>query len=155
MIYCNDYIRLTKGYLRNLVYYRVAISNMTEDIKEDAESIGNAKIASCYETNPGGASELNGVEASAEKSMRCTEQMRQLIKLQRQVRKLEKCMENLPPEEKEAVRLFYLYRQTYEQMSSSLHISISTCRRRVSKGTKAVAVMLFGERAGEQIQFAS
>jgi RNA polymerase sigma factor (sigma-70 family) len=127
---------------------------MTEDIKEDAESIGNAKIAS-YETNPGGTNELNGVEASAEKSMRCSEQMRQLSKLQRQVRKLEKCMENLPPEEKEAVRLFYLYRQTYEQMSSSLHISISTCRRRVSKGTKAVAVMLFGERAGEQIQFAS
>lgn len=154
MIYCNDYIRLTKGYLRNLVYYRVAISNMSEDIAEDAESIGAAKIAS-YETNPGGASELNGVEASAEKSMHCSEQMRQLSKLQRQVRKLEKCMENLPPEEKEAVQLFYLYRQTYEQMSSSLHISISTCRRRVSKGTKAVAVMLFGERAGEQIQFAS
>ena len=154
MIYCNDYIRLTKSYLRNLVYYRVAISNMTEDIKEDAESIGTAKIAN-YEANPGGASELNGVEAGAEKSIHCSEQMRQLSKLQRQVRKLEKCMENLPPEEKEAVRLFYLYRQTYEQMSSSLHISISTCRRRVSKGTKAVAVMLFGERAGEQIQFAS
>ena len=154
MIYCNDYIRLTKGYLRNLVYYRVAISNMTEDIKEDAESIGTAKIAN-YEANPGGTSELNGVEAGAEKSMRCTEQMRQLSKLQRQVAKLERCIDNLSADEKEAVRLFYLYRQTYEQMSSSLHISISTCRRRVSKGTKAVAVMLFGERAGEQIQFAS
>ena len=153
MIYCNDYIRLTKSYLRNLVYYRVAISNMSEDIAEDKESIG-AAIAS-YETNPGGASELNGVEASAEKSMRCTEQMRQLIKLQHQVKKLERCIDNLPADEKEAVRMFYLYRQTYEEMSSSLHISISTCRRRVSKGTKAVAVMLFGERAGEQIQFAS
>lgn len=155
MIYCNDYIRLTKGYLRNLVYYRVAISNMSEDIAEDKESIGSAKIIATYETNPGGASELNGVEASAEKSMRCSEQMRQLIKLQRQVKKLERCIDSLSADEKEAVRMFYLYRQTYEEMSSSLHISISTCRRRVSKGTKAVAVMLFGERAGEQIQFAS
>ena len=87
MIYCNDYKKKKKSYLRNLVYYRVAISNMSEDIAEDKESIGAAKIAN-YETNPGGASELNGVEASAEKSMHCSEQMRQLIKLQRQVKKL-------------------------------------------------------------------
>lgn len=154
MIYCNDYIRLTKGYLRNLVYYQVAISNMKEDLKEMEDSLGDVKIAS-YEANPGGQNELNGVESRADKAIRCKEQAKQVHKLERQVQKLERCIEQLPSDQKEAVRMYYLYRQSYDEMVSSLHISHSTCRRRVNSGTKAVAMMLFGERAGEQIQFAS
>ncbi len=154
MIYCNDYIRLTKGYLRNMVYYQVAISNMKEDLKEMEDSLGDAKIAS-YEANPGGQNELNGVESRADKAIRYKEHAKQVQKLERQVQKIERCIDNLPPDQKDAVKMYYLYRQSYDEMVSSLHISHSTCRRRVNGGTKAVAMMLFGERAGEQIQFAS
>lgn len=154
MIYCNDYIRLTKGYLRNMVYYQVAISNMKEDLKEMEDSLGDAKIAS-YEANPGGQNELNGVESRADKSIRYKEQAKQVHKLERQVQKIERCIDKLPADQKDAVKMYYLYRQSYDEMVSSLHISHSTCRRRVNGGTKAVAMMLFGERAGEQIQFAS
>jgi len=154
MIYCNDYIRLTKGYLRNMVYYQVAISNMKEDLKEMEDSLGDAKIAS-YEPNPGGQNELNGVESRADKAIRYKEQAKQVQKLERQVRKIERCIDKLPADQKDAVKMYYLYRQSYDEMVSSLHISHSTCRRRVNGGTKAVAMMLFGERAGEQIQFAS
>lgn len=154
MIYCNDYIRLTKGYLRNMVYYQVAISNMKEDLKEMEDSLGDAKIAS-YEANPGGQNELNGVEARADKAIRYKEQAKQVQKLERQVQKIERCIDKLPADQKDAVKMYYLYRQSYDEMVSSLHISHSTCRRRVNGGTKAVAMMLFGERAGEQIQFAS
>lgn len=154
MIYCNDYIKLTKGYLRNLVYYQVAVSNMNDDLEEIRKTLGDAKIAS-YETNPGGASELNGVEAKAEKALQYREKLEQMRKLQVQVEKLERSIEKLPDSEREAVRMFYIYRQSYEEIMQSLHISHSTCRRRISNGTRNVSVMLFGDKALEQVKFVS
>ena len=154
MIYHNDYIKLTREYLRNLGYYRVAVVNMTEDLRDMERSLGDAKIAS-YEMNPGGGNELNGVEAKAEKALRYKEQARHLHKLQRQVSKLERCIEKLPKEEKEAINMFYIHKMSYEDMMDSLHISRSTCKRRINNATRAVAIMLFGDRADKQIQFAS
>lgn len=154
MIFHNDYIKLTKDYLRNLGYYRVALANMTEDLKCMEESLGDAKIAS-YEASPGGASELNSVESKAEKALRYKEQAHHLHKLQRQVTKLERCIEKLPKPEKEAVNLFYVHKLSYEEIMDSLHISQSTCKRRINNGTKAVALMIFGDRADRPIQFAS
>lgn len=160
MIYCNDYIKLTKNYLRNIGYYQIAVANMTDDIKEMEESLRDVptKIAS-YEQNPGGNSELNGVEAETERRqkerLRYEEQTQELHKLQRQVQKLERCIDNLPKEEKEAICLFYVHKLSYGDMMDSLHISHSTCRRRITNGTRAVAIMLFGDKADRQIQFVS
>ena len=161
MIYCNDYIKLTKNYLRNMGYYQVAVANMTDDIQDMAEDLKeiSAKIAN-YEQNAGGGSgELNAVESAAarrvEQADAYKQQVYELQKLQRQVRKLERCIDSLPKDEKEAVRLYYIHKLSYDDMVDSLHVSHSTCKRRIKSGTRAVAIMLFGDKAGNRIQFAS
>ena len=160
MIRANDYVKLTKGYLRNLSYYRIAVVNMTDDIKEMAESLSDVstKIAS-YEQTAGGNSELNAVEAEtarrAEQSIRYKEHAHALRKLQLQIKKLERCIAELPDEEREAIRLFYMERLNYDDITEYLHISHSTCKRRINRATKAIAVMLFGDRADKPVQFAS
>lgn len=160
MIYANDYARLTKDYLQNISYYRVAIVNMTDGIREMEESLRDVspKIAS-YEQTAGGASVLNIVEAESERRLlkiaECKEQLHELHKLKRQVEKIERGIASLPEEEKQAVTLFYIRKLTYKDMAEHLKWSERTCRRRVSAGTKNIALMLFGERAKRQILFVS
>lgn len=156
----NDYIKLTKGYLKNLSYYEVAVANMTDDVKEIEESLKDVCTkVSKYEQNPGGFTELAAVESEvenrAEQASRFKLRAKELHKMQLQVKKLRRCIDNLSKEEKDALKLFYTYKFSYEDMADELNVSERTCKRRVETGTKAVAIMLFGDKAGDKIMFAS
>ncbi|SHI62308.1 RNA polymerase sigma factor, sigma-70 family [Anaerovibrio lipolyticus DSM 3074] len=74
-------------------------------------------------------------------------------KLQLKIDKIERCIDNLPDEEKEAIILYYIEKKKYERISQDMNISYSTIRRRVVTGTRAIAVMLFGEIAARKIHF--
>ena len=159
MIY-NDYIKLTRDYLKNLPYYEVAVANMTDDIKEIQVSLQDVstKIAS-YEHNPGGSGTMTVVEAEMEKrseqASAFKKQAHELRKLQIQLAKINRCISNLPKEEKQAVNAYYINRLSYEDMAEHLGWSERTCKRRVKTATKAVTTMLFGHKAEANILFVS
>lgn len=156
----NDYIKLTRDYLRNIGYYRIAVANMNSDIKDLESQMQDVPVKiTDYGPMPGGGggAELNGVERAAESQimaeddyLRKTSEMKQLS---RQIDRLETCIDNLPPDEQKAVKLFYIDRLSYGELAGAMGWSERTVRRRVNSGTRAVAVMLFGPKAEKTVQF--
>ena len=156
----NDYIKLTRDYLRNIGYYRIAVANMDSDIKDLESQMQDVPIKiTDYGLTPvgGGGDDLNGVERAAESKIIAEEDYKrkaaELHQLSRQIERLETCIDNLPPDEQKAVRLFYIDRLNYGELACAMGWSERTVRRRVSSGTKAVAVMLFGPKAEKTVQF--
>jgi RNA polymerase sigma factor (sigma-70 family) len=155
----NDYVKLTRDYLRNIGYYRIAVANMSTDIKDLESRMRDVPIKiTDYGPMPGGGSgELNGVERAAESKLEAVEDYKrksaELKQLSRQIDRLENCIENLPEEEQQAVRLFYIDRLNYGELACAMGWSERTVKRRVSSGTRAVAVMLFGPKAEKNVQF--
>ncbi len=155
----NDYVKLTRDYLRNIGYYRIAVANMSTDIKDLESRIQDVpiKITDYGLEPPGGGSELNGVEREAESKMEAEEDYKrksaELKQLSRQIDRLEICIDNLPDEEQKAVKLFYIDRLNYGELACAMGWSERTVKRRVSSGTRAVAVMLFGPKAEKTVQF--
>lgn len=150
----NDCIRLTRDYLKKMEYQQIHITNLRETMAELEKKMGSAKIAS-YDSIPGGSSELNSVEAGAEEAMRYRKLKEEVEAMERHQAKVKRCIEQLPLDEKLAVEMFYFYRRSYDDMVSSLHLSYSTCRRRVRAGTYKIAYMMFGDRAEKKVLFLS
>lgn len=157
----NDYVKLTRDYLRNIGYYRIAVANMNMDIKELERQIADvpAKVTPSYSATPGGGGGdgLNGVESAVESLLADEDdykaRVHELNQLSRQISRLETCIDALPPEEQTAVKLFYIDRLNYNELARVMSWSERTVRRRVNSGTKAVAVMLFGPKAERNVQF--
>lgn len=160
MNYCyNDYLKLTKEYLRSLNYYREAEKNLSGEIEDIGRELDGVSIRSANAGSEvhGGGSELNGVEREAETRMHLENQYAELLmersQLQKQIGKLERAIGTLPQDEKEAVELFFCNRMSYADISVTMSYSERTCRRHVSNATKSIAFMLFGDRANRRVEF--
>ena len=155
----NDYVKLTRDYLRNIGYYRIAVANLDADINALVRKINEVaiKIPDYGPALGGGSSELNGVESAVETKLGAEEDLQSKAddrkKLHKLIGRLESCIEHLPSDEQKAVRLFYIDRLNYGELACAMGWSERTVRRRVHAGTQAVAVMLFGLKADKSIQF--
>ncbi|MDY3915735.1 MAG: sigma-70 region 4 domain-containing protein [Selenomonadaceae bacterium] len=155
----NDYMKLTKEYLRNLGYYKEAERNISGEIQAIAHELGGVSINSALAGGEvhGGSSELNGVEREAERRVKQEKRYGELLlerqSLQEQIDKLERALMALPPTEKDIVAMFYMSHMSYADMAVSLNFSERTLKRRVSDATRSVAYMLFGDRANRSIEF--
>ena len=156
----NDYIKLTREYLRNLVYYAEAVKNLTGEIEDIEKELGGISIKSPgLEGVGGGSPELNTVEQAVDDRVRLADRYQRLVferaRLQQQIDKVQSAVGKLPDEEREAVRMFYFDRLGYRCMARARHDSERTCRRRVYSATNSIAFMLFGERSERNIAFIS
>lgn len=156
----NDYIKLTREYLRNLVYYAEAVKNLTGEIEDIEKELGGVSIKSPGLGDAGGGTpELNTVEQAVDDRVRLADRYQRLVferaRLQQQIDKVQSAVGKLPDEEREAVRLFYFDRLGYRCMARALYDSERTCRRRVYSATNSIAFMLFGERSERNIAFIS
>ena len=146
----NDYLKLTKEYLKNFAYYRQAISSISEDIEDIRRQLATESIkAPAYGSDTGGGfNELNGIERAAENRIRLTRVSEELQEncrvLQRQMKKVTAAIETLPEDERQAIQMYYMDRMNYGTMSEKLHLSERSCKRRISKATRSIAFMLFG-----------
>jgi RNA polymerase sigma factor (sigma-70 family) len=154
----NDYLRLTKSYLREIDYYKTSARLLREkisDIEADLRGI-STKIAS-YESTHGGYSDLNGIEAGTERRM---QQESNLAKSKAELKIMEKhiahidvCINTLPAEEQNALRLYYIDKLTYGELSQKIGWSERTCKRKVMDATKSIAWMLFGDNVNQDVLF--
>lgn len=155
----NDYLKLTKDYLKNFAYYRQAITSISEDIEDIHRQLATESIkAPAYGSDTsGGFSELNGTERAAEKRIRLSKVSEELEEncrvLKRQMKKVTAAIATLPEEEQEAIRMYYMDHLNYYAMSERLHLSERSCKRRVSKATHNIALMLFGLTAQRDVFF--
>lgn len=154
----NDYLKLTKEYLRNLKYYKEAEQNIRERIDGITQELAGVSIKSGMGSGvQGGTPELNVVEMEAERRVQMERRYGELLmeraSLQSQIDKLERAVEALPPSEKDIILKFFNYNMSYAEMAGTLNFSERTLKRRVSDATRSIAFMLFGDRANHRVEF--
>jgi DNA-directed RNA polymerase specialized sigma24 family protein len=74
-----------------------------------------------------------------------------LIKLKRKVTQIERCLEALPSDEKEILTRAFVKNQRHEDIEDERHISYSTYRRKMKRGIRNMAIMLFGDKAEKSV----
>lgn len=154
----NDYVRLTKDYIREADLYKVhekIIVARMEDLEESIKDV-STKIVK-YEQNPGGSSELTAVEAETEKRLNWEKELKQcadeLKDLRRHINRIHESLAGLNTEEREMLRLHYRVGATYDEISDLMGWSPSTCKRRVRKAIDDVTLMLFGDKMRGNYRF--
>lgn len=154
---CNDYLQLTRKYLRNYRYYCEAIKNLTQELDEIKTGLSAISIASPGFGAGGGKGELNSTEREAalriEQKNKYLELACERSALQKQMDKLKSAMGKLPKEEQEAIRLFFFEGMNYDAIERIQPWSTRTCKRRVNEAVHKIALMLFGTRATQSVAF--
>lgn len=155
----NDYVKLTREYLRNYPYYKQAVKSITEDIAEIREQLAveSPKTAKYGADTGGDYSELNSTEQAAHKRMRLEYRQAELQDncraLRLQMYKVEDAVNRLPDEDIEIVKLFYFDRLPHQDLARRLCLSERSSKRRVKKATETIAFMLFGLDAKKPLFF--
>lgn len=154
---CNDYLQLTRKYLRNYRYYCEAIKNLTQELDEIKTGLSAISIASPGFGAGGGKGELNSTEREAalriEQKNKYLELTNERTALQHQAEKLQSAMGKLTGEEQTALQLFFFEGLDYNAIVRLQAWSRATCKRRISSGVHKVALMLFGQRATQNVAF--
>lgn len=154
----NAYLRLTKEYLRNLVYYVEALKNISQELDDIESELGGVSIRTSGGSAIGaGGENMSCVEREAAGRMMRLDRYKELyldrVRLLSQVQKIKDAVAKLPDDEQEAVKLFYCDHLGYEGMARCHHYSERTCKRRVFQATRKIAFMLFGSAATRNIAF--
>lgn len=157
----NDYITLTKSYLREYTPLKSAECNLLElidGIDLELQDV-SVKAAAYGAEQAGGVKELTDTEQAAEKRLHLAHRRWELIQYWRRVsslcKRIDTALTSLPPEERQLIQLYYFDRVGYTEISRIMHSSERSCRRRVQQVTTQVASMLFGPFAKEQVMFVS
>lgn len=155
----NDYVKLVKEYLRNYNFYKVAVKNMNEDISDREIALSGVSISiSSYGANPhGGTSEMTPTERMAAENMQLAEELRilkqDLSRVTTLLTRIDRSIAELPDNEAELVKLFYLDGYSYQAIYDVKHFSERWCRNHLRSAEVKLAVMLFGPKAQDKICF--
>lgn len=154
---CNDYLQLTRKYLRNYCYYCEAIKNLTQELDDIQAGLRAVSIASPGFGAGGGRGDMTPTEREAdlriEQKNKYMELACERTTLKQQTEKLQSAMKRLSKEEQEAIRLFFFEGMNHEAIARTQMWSLRTCKRRVNDAVHKVALMLFGKRSKQTVAF--
>lgn len=157
----NDYLTLTKNYLREYMPLKLAEHNLLETIDGiDLELQDVSVKAAAYGTDPGGgAKELTATEQAAAERIRLAHRRWELVQYWRRIysfcKRMDTALASLSPEDKRLVQLYYFDRIGYAEISRITYTSERSCRRQIQQITSRLAVTLFGPFARDKIMFVS
>ena len=153
----NDYLQLTRKYLRNYSIYLEAVENLTRRLRDIEVELGTVSISSPVFGEGGGKCELTSVEREADRRIERRDQYEELFReraqLRRQLQKVKNALDALPEEECDAIRLFFFENKNYDAITRLRHWSTATCKRRINGAVRKVALMLFGQQAAQVVAF--
>lgn len=153
----NDYLQLTRKYLRNYSIYQEAVENLTSRLRDIEVELGTVSLSSPVFDGSGGKGELTSVEREADRRIERRDQYEELFReraqLRRQLQKVKNALDALPEEECDAIRLFFFENKNYDAITRLRHWSTATCKRRINGAVRKVALMLFGQQAAQVVAF--
>lgn len=155
----NDYLKLTKDYLREYETYKAAARAITQTVCDLRRGLAGQTIKTVkYDDVPGGGGAgLNSVEQAAETRIHDEARLavleQELERLKMQVQRIGFALAALEGEEMTIVEMFYFQRLGYAVMATRIHASERTCRRRVHDVTQKIALLIFGIRTKEKVMF--
>lgn len=155
----NDYISVTRSYLKNYNYYSQYLNNVREEVRDIDRQLASESIRTTGYGNDGGGCSpgLTGVEAAAGKRILLEEEKIRILNgalaVESLLTRLTNAMLRLAPEEQGMIRGFYFDGIGYALLSQRYSYSERWCRRLIRDAEKKLAVMMFGPRAGEAVKF--
>lgn len=150
----NDYVVLTKRYLKSYSYLKKSVEFMKAEIEalETEMRLDVTPPVSKYSDEPaGGYQELNKVEAAADKHIRLQGRIAALredmLSTQRLLDKVDGAMQRLSKKEKAIVLDHYLDGVGWDEVGDRYHYSGKRAGEIGRKALENVALMLFGIKA--------
>lgn len=138
-----NYIREAELYLKDYEHLKKSLSNLKMDIIEL-----NSKLKSVKEINisdmPHGSATINPDDAIVNQLfiLKCKKEM--YSETLKKVNKIERVLKELPAEDANILRLWYLEGFRCEQLMKDMNCSESTIFRIKSKAIRTLAIQLFG-----------
>ena len=154
--YYNDYIRITKQYLKNLNTFRVALYNMRtseKKLKEELEGYNDipSPVVAYREKITKAPSSLTGIEAVIEKRLKkeksLTKVKRDITELESLITKLDNAIDGLTKEDREILTELVINAGNADDVAYANHISRRTLFYRNNMIIQKVSFMIFGPKA--------
>lgn len=155
----NDYISVTRSYLKRYNLYAQYLNNVKEEVRDIDRQLASESIrVSGYGADHGGSSSgLTVVESAAGRRILLEEEKSRLLNdalmLESLMTRLTNAMLRLTPEEQGMIRGFYIDGLGYESLSRRYSYSERWCRKLLRGAEEKLAVMMFGPGAGEAVKF--
>lgn len=157
----NDYIFLTKKYLRNYNKFKLAAKVIENDIQSKEKILNEssdiaAAIAKYGGMTSAGHSELNTVEAACERRMNTAKEIESkkndLVNIKNLLNKVELALLAVDYDTRKIVMDYYINGYSWEQISFRHYYSAKWCREKSKKAIGDMSVVIFGMKAQRPIQ---
>lgn len=158
----NDYVMLTKWYLRRyeqLKYTAESMRRQAEEIREElAMEDAAAPIAKYGGQVEGGSSELNAVESDVERRIRKEKRADnydiEAVRIENRIYQVNHAYASLSDEAKTLVHGYYFEGKRWQDLADILHISEDWARKSGAKAVRQMAGIIFEQDAvPEQMTF--
>jgi DNA-directed RNA polymerase specialized sigma24 family protein len=150
----NDYVNMTKGYLKSYKRFKVQIVNMREDIeamRREMDMDAAAPIAQYGGETGGGTPELNSVEAAASRNMAASKRIEYLEHeidvAERKIRQIDRTLAAIRPEDADLIRMYYFEGMTWAEIGIQKFLTEKWVRNKCNRAVKEIAQMIFGSKA--------
>ena len=146
----NDYVGMTKRYLKSYNQLRITAKNLDEDIEASQVMLQDESVAiSRYGGEMGGGSgELNAVEAAADRRTKMKQQIedmkRDQAEIERVLRKIDRALEGLSDGDRDLVQGHFIDGYSWQQLGNKAYCTEKWARDKGNKALKEVAFMVFG-----------
>ena len=146
----NDYVGMTKRYLKSYNQLRITARNLDEDIEASQAMLQDESVAiSRYGGEMGGGSgELNAVESAANRRMKIqadiVEMQRNKTEIERVLRKVDRALEGLGDADRDLVQGHFIDGYSWGQLGNKAYCTEKWARDKGNKALKEVAFMVFG-----------
>nr|DAK40403.1 MAG TPA: Protein of unknown function (DUF722) [Caudoviricetes sp.] len=147
----DDYIRLTRQYLKKYNQLKIAVQNLDDEIRAQEMLLENESIPSVRygdDAVSGGSGELNVTEAAADRRIKAEkriERMRQeKNELERILRKIDRALDGVSDLEGEIIRERYMEGRSWMEIAKTLNYTEKWTRDKGSKALYDIALMVYG-----------
>lgn len=150
----NDYVQITKEYLKRYQEFKATVENLNDEIEAQEHFLNagpSAPIPKYGDDSGGGTNELTPAEAEAAKRIAIREKIEskrhEVERIERVIRKVDRALEALTTEDRQLVEGFYLQHKTWKELSIEHYMTEKWARVTAGRVVKRMAGMIFGMAA--------
>ena len=146
----NDYVGMTRRYLKSYNQLQITVKNLDEEIEAQKTMLQDEAVAiSRYGDEPGGgSSELNATELAASRRIMVENRIADMkcdkAEIERVLRKIDRALEGLSDADCDLVHGHFIDGYSWQQLGNKAYCTEKWARDKGNKALKEVAFMVFG-----------
>ena len=147
----NDYVQTTKEYLRRYKEFKATVDNLHDEIEAQEQLLAlnaTAPVPKYGDDTGGGSGELTATEAAVAERIALEQSVREkkleAERIERTMRKVDRALEAITPQEKKLVEGYYINRESWRDLSIALYMTEKWASHLGNKAIKNMACIIFG-----------